>query len=178
MDFSLSAEQQQFQASVRQFVDKEVTPAARDMDEQAQFPHELFKRCANNGYFALRYPEDVGGMGADFITFCLMAEELARGSLALAAAVSMQCLMGTDFVHRYGTEDHQKRLLEPALRGEKIGTIAMTEPAFGSDLGGITTKATPTETGWLISGRKRWHTLATVADFFTVADKTDHEAGF
>lgn len=178
MDFSLSEEQRHFQTSVRQFVDKEVAPAAREMDERAEFPHELFKRCANNGYFALRYPESVGGMDADFITFCLMAEELARGSLALAAAVSMQCLMGTDFVHRFGTEDHKKRLLEPALRGEKIGTIAMTEPDFGSDLGGIATKATPADTGWVISGRKMWITSATVADFFTVAAKTDPEAGF
>jgi alkylation response protein AidB-like acyl-CoA dehydrogenase len=117
-------------------------------------------------------------MGADFTTFCLMAEEMARGSLSLAAAVSMQCLMGTDFVYRFGSDDHKSRLLAPALRGEKIGTIAMTEPDFGSDLGGITTRATRAGDGWLLSGRKMWITSATVADFFTVAAKTDPDAGF
>ncbi len=178
MDFSLSDEQQQFQASVRNFVNKEVVPAAREMDERAEFPHDLFKRCGNNGYFGLRYPESVGGMDADFITFCLMVEELARGSLSLAATVSMQCLMGTDIIHRFGTEDHIERLLKPALLGKKIGTIAMTEPDFGSDLGGITTRAKPTDSGWIISGRKMWITSATVADFFTVAAKTDPDAGF
>ena len=178
MDYSLSEEQARFQQSVTDFVDREVKPEARAIDEQAIFPDQLFKKCAANGYLGLRYPETVGGMGGDFISFCLMVEQLARGSLSLASAVSMQALMGTDFVYRFGTEDHKQRLLEPALRGEKIGTIAMTEPDFGSDLGGITTQAEPVDSGWRISGRKMWITSATVADFFTVAAKTDPEAGF
>jgi len=178
MDFSLSDEQDRLRNSVRAFVEREVMPVARAVDEQGQFPHALFQRCAVNGYLGMRYPESVGGMGADFLTFCLMAEELARGSLSLAAAVSMQALMGTDFVYRFGTEDHKQRLLEPALKGEKIGTIAMTEPDFGSDLGGITTRAERAGSGWRITGRKMWITSATVADFFTVAAKTDPEAGF
>jgi len=178
MDYSLSEEQARFQQSVTDFVDREVKPEARAIDEQAIFPEQLFKKCAANGYLGLRYPETVGGMGGEFISFCLMVEQLARGSLSLASAVSMQALMGTDFVYRFGTEDQKKRLLEPALRGEKIGTIAMTEPDFGSDLGGIATLAMPVESGWRISGRKMWITSATVADFFTVAAKTDPEAGF
>jgi alkylation response protein AidB-like acyl-CoA dehydrogenase len=178
MDFALTEEQDLFRKAVRDFVEREVTPAAREMDERGEFPAALFRRCGELGYFGLRYPESVGGMGADFTTFCLMAEEMARGSLSLAAAVSMQCLMGTDFVYRFGSDDHKSRLLAPALRGEKIGTIAMTEPDFGSDLGGITTRATRTGDGWLLSGRKMWITSATVADFFTVAAKTDPDAGF
>ena len=178
MDFSFSEEQERFRSSVRSFVEREVAPQARDIDEQGQFPHALFRRCAANGYFGMRYPEALGGMGADFLTFCLMVEELAHGSLSLAAAVSMQALMGTEFVHRYGTDDHRTRLLQPALRGEKIGTIAMTEPDFGSDLGGITTRAERTDSGWRITGRKMWITSATIADFFTVAAKTDPQAGF
>ena len=178
MDFSFSEEQERFRSSVRSFVEREVAPQARDIDELGQFPHALFRRCAANGYFGMRYPEALGGMGADFLTFCLMVEELAHGSLSLAAAVSMQALMGTEFVHRYGTDDHRTRLLQPALRGEKIGTIAMTEPDFGSDLGGITTRAERTDSGWRITGRKMWITSATVADFFTVAAKTDPQAGF
>lgn len=178
MDYSLSEEQNRFRQTVKDFVDREVKPAARDVDEEAAFPEKLFKQCAANGYLGLRYPETIGGMGGEFISFCLMVEQLARGSMSLAAAVSMQALMGTDFVYRFGTEDHRQRLLEPALQGQKIGTIAMTEPDFGSDLGGITTLAEPVESGWQISGRKMWITSATVADFFTVAAKTDPEAGF
>ncbi len=178
MNFSLSQEQLLFSDSVRNFVDREVVPAAQEIDEKGEFPHELFQKCAVNGYFGLRYPESVGGMGADFTTYCLMIEELARGSLSLAAAVAMQTLMGTDLVYRFGTPDHHQRLLEPALRGEKIGSIAMTEPDFGSDLGNITTRAIRTGDGWTITGRKMWITSATKADFFTVAAKTDPDAGF
>jgi alkylation response protein AidB-like acyl-CoA dehydrogenase len=178
MNFALAEEQELFRKSVRGFVEKEVAPMAAQLDEQAEFPMALFRRCGQLGYFGLRYPEAVGGLGADFTTFCLMAEEMARGSLSLAAVVSMQCLMGTDFVYRFGTDDHKTLLLAPALRGEKIGTIAMTEPDFGSDLGGITTRAVPADDGWILTGRKMWITSATVADFFTVAAKTDPEAGF
>ena len=178
MDLTLTEEQELFRRSVRDFVEKEVAPAAAELDEQASFPMALFRRCGALGYLGLRYPEAVGGAGADFTTFCLMAEEVARGSLALAAAVSMQGLMGTDFVHRFGTEEHKARLLRPALRGELIGTIAMTEPDFGSDLGGITTRAVRAGADWVLSGRKMWITSATVADFFTVAAKTDPDAGF
>src|SRR3989304_4314417 len=178
MDFSLTEEQELFRKSVRDFVAKEVVPVAREIDERGEFPMTLFRRCGDLGYFGLRYPESAGGLGADFTTFCLMAEEIAGGSLSLAAAVSMQCLMGTDFFFRFGTDDHKKRLLAPALRGEKIGAIAMTEPDFGSDLGGITTRAVRDGGGWVLSGRKMCITSATLADFFTVAAKTDPEAGF
>lgn len=178
MNFALAEEQERFRKSVRDFVEKEVAPVAAQLDERGEFPMALFRRCGALGYFGLRYPEGAGGLGADFTTFCLMAEEIARGSLSLAAAAAMQCLMGTDFVYRFGTDDHKTRLLAPALRGEKIGTIAMTEPDFGSDLGGITTRAVVDGDGWVLTGRKMWITSATVADFFTVAAKTDPEAGF
>jgi len=178
MTLGLTDEHLRFRQSLRDFVDREVAPVARQLDERAEFPWDLFRRCAGNGYLGLRYPESSGGSGADFVTFCLLAEELARGSLSLAAVVAMQGLMGTDFVQRFGTADHRRRLLEPALRGEKIGTIAMTEPDFGSDLGGITTRAEPDGSGWVLRGRKMWITSATVADFFTVAAKTDPDAGF
>ena len=178
MNFALAEEQERFRKSVRDFVEREVAPVAAQLDERGEFPMALFRRCGALGYFGLRYPAAAGGMGADFTTFCLMAEEIARGSLSLAAAAAMQCLMGTDFVYRFGTDDHKTRLLAPALRGEKIGTIAMTEPDFGSDLGGITTRAVKEGEGWVLDGRKMWITSATVADFFTVAAKTDPTAGF
>ncbi|MBW8012398.1 MAG: acyl-CoA dehydrogenase [Chloroflexi bacterium] len=178
MNFSFTEEQQSFRRSVRGFVEKEVLPAAREIDEQAKFPKELFAKCAENGYFGLRYPETIDGMGADFLTYCLMIEEIARGSLSLAAAVAMQSLMGTDLVYRFGTDEHRERLVKPALMGKKIGTIAMTEPDFGSDLGSITTTAKRNQGGWIISGRKMWITSATIADFFTVAAKTNLDAGF
>ncbi len=173
MHFSLSEEQSLLRHSVREFVEREVIPAAREIDERDEFPWALFRKCAELGFFALRYPEDIGGLGADALSFILMIEELARGSLALAAIVGMQCLNGTDILYHLGTKDQKEWLLVPALRGEKIGTIAITEADAGSDIGGITTTAHPHDGGWRINGCKMWITSATVADFFIVAAKTD-----
>lgn len=167
-----------FRRSVADLVDREIVPAAASLDERGEFPEALFKRCGELGYFGIRYPERVGGMGGDMLSFNLMLEELARGSLALAACVAMQGLMGTDFVYRFGTPEHHARLLTPALRGAKIGGIAMTEPNFGSDLAGIQTTAVKDGGEWIINGQKMWVTSASRADFFTVAAKTDPDAGF
>lgn len=178
MDFHLTDEQELFRRAVANFVDREVVPVARELDEREEFPRELFRKVAGLGWLGVRYPEAYGGAGADNLTYNLMCEELARGSMALAATVAMQALMGTDFVHRFGTEEQKQRLLVPALRGEKIGTIAMTEPGAGSDLGGIRTVAERDGDGYVLNGTKLWITSATVADFFTIAAKTDPDAGF
>jgi alkylation response protein AidB-like acyl-CoA dehydrogenase len=116
-------------------------------------------------------------MGGDALTSILMTEELARGSLALASLVGMQGLNGTDLLFHLGTAEHKERLLKPALRGEKIGTIAITEPDAGSDIGGITTHARREGDAWVVNGQKIWITSATVADFFIVAAKTDPALG-
>lgn len=174
----LTEEQAMFRKTVADFVDREVVPVAASIDGAESFPAALFARVAAQGWLGVRYPEAVGGAGGDTTTFLLLCEELARGSLGLAASVAMQCLMGTDFLHRFGTPEQQQRLLQPALRGEKVGVIAMTEPEAGSDLGAMRTVAVADGAGWRISGAKTWITNATRADFFTVAAKTDPAAGF
>jgi alkylation response protein AidB-like acyl-CoA dehydrogenase len=178
MDFRLTEEQAMFRQIVADFVDREVIPVAAELDEREEFPWELFRKIAQQGWLGIRYPEAYGGGEADNTTFNLMCEELARGSLALAATVAMQALMGTDFIYRFGTEAQKERFLVPAIRGEKIGSIAMTEPEAGSDLGGILTTAVRDGDGYRLKGAKMWITSATVADFFTVAAKTDPDAGF
>ncbi len=178
MDFSFSGQQELLRQSIAEFVDQEVVPAAALVDEEGQFPGELFQKAADLGYLGIRYPEEYGGSAGGNVMFSLLCEELARGSMSVAATVSMQCLMGTDFVYRFGTEEQKRRLLVPAIRGEKIGVIAMTEPDAGSDLGAIKTTARREGGDYVLNGRKMWITNASVADFFTVAAKTDREAGF
>ena len=170
-------EQEEFRRAVARFVDAEVVPAAASIDERGEFPRELFTRLGELGYLALRYPEAYGGADADTVTYCLFAEELARGSLSLAAAAAMQSLMGTYFIFKYGSEDLRRRYLVPALRGDKVATFALTEPNAGSDLAGITTRAERRGDGWVLSGTKTWVTNAPVADVLTVAAKTSGERG-
>jgi butyryl-CoA dehydrogenase len=178
VDFSFSEQQELLRRSIAEFVDQEVVPAAARIDEEGQFPEALFQKAADLGYLGIRYPEEYGGSAGDNVMFALLCEELARGSMSVAATVSMQCLMGTDFVYRFGTEEQKQRLLVPAIRGEKIGVIAMTEPDAGSDLGAIKTTARREGGEYVLNGRKMWITNASVADFFTVAAKTDPETGF
>jgi butyryl-CoA dehydrogenase len=102
-------------------------------------------------------------------------QEIARGSMSLAGAVAMQSLMGTKFLHLLGNEDIIERLFKPALRGEKIGAICMTEPNAGSDLDSIATTAKKVEGGYVINGQKTWITSAPVADFFTVFARAGEE---
>jgi alkylation response protein AidB-like acyl-CoA dehydrogenase len=162
---------------VARFVDAEVIPEADGIDARGEFPRALFRRLGQLGYLGLRYPERYGGADADMVTFCLLAEELGRGSMSLAAAAMMQALMGTHFVFRYGSEAQRLEYLVPALRGERIGTFALTEPGAGSDLASIETSAVKDGSHWVLRGTKTWVTSAPVADFLTVGAKTARERG-
>lgn len=178
MDFASSPEHEAFRKSVAGFVTRQVIPRISAMEEQQALDADLFRQVGALGYFGLRYPEKYGGSNADAQMFAILVEELARGYLSLAAAVMMQALMGTDFIYRFGTEEQRQRLLVPAIRGDKIGTIAMTEPDAGSDLGAIKTRAVKDGDGYVLNGVKTWITSATRADFITVAAKTNPDAGF
>ena len=159
------------QETFARFSDEQVAPQAEEIDEAHAFPHALFREIGALGFFRMRYPERIGGLELGMLPFCLACEELSRGSLAVAACCSMQALMGTHFLNELGNEDIVERLLVPALEGEKIGGICMTEPDAGSDLRGMTARARKVEGGWRLNGRKTWVTSAPVADFFTVFAK-------
>jgi len=173
----LTPEQEEFRRSVAKLVDTEIAPVADDIDARGEFPAVLFRRLGALGYFGLRYPERYGGSEADMVTFCLLAEELGRGSMSLAAAAMMQALMGTHFVFKYGGEEQRQRYLVPALRGEKVGAFALTEPGAGSDLGNMQTRARRDGDHWVLHGTKTWVTSAPIADFLTVGAKTSDERG-
>jgi alkylation response protein AidB-like acyl-CoA dehydrogenase len=170
-------EQESFRRAVARFVEAEVAPRADALDAAGEFPRALFDRLGALGYLGLRYPEAYGGAGADMTTYCLFAEEMARGSLSLAAAAAMQSLMGTYFIFTYGSEALRQRYLVPALRGELVTTFALTEPNAGSDLAGLATRAERRGEGWVLRGTKTWVTNAPVADVLTVAAKTSPERG-
>lgn len=174
---AFTAEQEAFRRAVARFVDGEIVPQADAIDERGEFPREPFKRIGAQGWLGLRYPERYGGADADMVSYCLFAEELARGSLSVAAAAAMQSLMGTYFVYKYGSEALRARYLTPALRGDLVATFALTEPNAGSDVAAITTRAERRGDRWVLRGTKTWVTNAPVADMLTVAAKTSGERG-
>jgi len=175
MDFSLNEEQQAIQDAFRRLVDDKIAPRAGEIDRAAVFPRKEFEAVGELGFFGMRYPEEVGGSGQDVVSYCLAVEELARGSLSVAAACTMQSLMGTYFLYRSGDEGIREEFLLPALAGNRVGTICFTEPDAGSDLSAIATRATRDGDDWVVSGQKTWITSAPVADFFTVFAKTSEK---
>lgn len=177
MDFNPKDEEKLFRKVMANFVDKEIMPIAREIDEKEEFPREVFEKVAGLGCYGLRYPKEYGGAGASPTMFFIMCEELARGSMAVAAITAMQCLMGTNFIFKYGTDDHRQRLLIPTIKGEKVAGFALTEPEGGTDLGSISTTAIKDGDEYIINGVKTWITNAPVADFFTVLCLTDKSKG-
>jgi butyryl-CoA dehydrogenase len=175
MDFELSPEQQAIRATFARFCDERIAPQAGTLDAAHEYPRALVGELGALGFFGMRYPEEDGGSGLALSEFCLALEEIARGSMSLAGCAAMQSLMGTKFLHMLGNADIKERLFKPALKGEKIGAICMTEPNAGSDLDGLATSARRVEGGYVLNGQKTWVTAAPVADFFTVFAKAGEE---
>jgi alkylation response protein AidB-like acyl-CoA dehydrogenase len=175
MNFDLTDDQRAIRDAFARFVDEAVVPQAAALDEAHAYPRALMDQLADLGFFGLRYPEEAGGSGLGLIEFALALEEIARGSMSLAGAAAMQSLMGTKFLHMLGGAAITERLFKPALKGEKIGAICMTEPGAGSDLEGIATRARKVDGGYVLDGRKTWITAAPVADFFTVFARAGEE---
>ena len=177
MDFTFTEEQEFFRQTVRDAVKQLILPRVAELDEKEEFPWDLWKEFAGLGYLGLRHEEKYGGMATDTLSQMIFYEELARGSCGFAMSVIMQILMGTFFIARFGNEDIKQRILVPAIRGEKIGTICFTEDQSGSDLAGTRTLAARMDGGWRINGRKQWITNAPIADFATVMATVDPKLG-
>ncbi len=159
--------------SIARFVDEEVIPQAQELDEKGEFPMELFRQVGRMGVFGIRYPKKGGGAGGNNTLYCIICEELARGLMSLAAVTAMQCLMGTNFLFHFGTDELREKYFLPAMRGEKIACFCLTEPEAGSDLGAVSTSAVKGDGGYIINGMKTWVTNGPMADFFTVLCQTD-----
>ncbi len=175
MDFALSEEQQAVRDTFARFADERIAPQAAALDEAHKYPRDLVRELCELGFAGMRYSESEGGSGVDLLTFALALEEIARGSMSVAGCIAMQSLMGTKFLAMLGNEDIRERLFKPALKGEKIGAICMTEPDAGSNLGAMTTSARKVDGGYVLNGQKMWVTAAPVADFFTVFAKAGEE---
>lgn len=175
MDFTLSDEQQAVRDTFARFSDERIAPVAAALDDAHEYPRDLVRELCALGFAGMRYPEEDGGSGADLMTFCLALEEVARGSMSVAGCIAMQSLMGTRFLQMLGNADIKARLFAPALNGDRIGAICMTEPDAGSNLGAMSTTARKADGGYLLNGQKMWVTAAPLADFFTVFAKAGED---
>ncbi|MGH9024876.1 MAG: acyl-CoA dehydrogenase family protein [Acidimicrobiia bacterium] len=171
-------EHEELRQAVRRFVDKEISPHVDEWEEAGYFPDWVFRRCGELGFLGLHYPERWGGGGGDLTAGLVFLEELARcGCGAVPMAVSVQTDMCTPVIAEFGTDDQRERYLRPAIIGDKIGAIAITEPDAGSDVAAITTRAERDGDTWIVTGRKMYITNGVRADFLTLVTQTKPESG-
>jgi acyl-CoA dehydrogenase len=171
-------EHEQLRESIRRFVAAELRPHAREWEDACWFPNEVFHRMAELGLLGLKYPEELGGQGGDHVHDAVLCEELAwSGSGGLAAGIGAHVGIATPPVFAFGTEDQKRRFLAPAIRGELIGALGITEPDAGSDVAGLRTSARRVDGGWVVNGSKTFITNGVRADFVVTAVKTTEQGG-
>ena len=179
MDLDLAPEQQDFQKTVRAFVDDAIRPNAERWDEEGELPMEAVKQMAELGLFGLPFPEEYGGSGADFLTLCLAIEELARVDSSLAITLEAAVGLGAMPIYRFGTEEQKQKWLPQLASGDALAGFGLTEPEAGSDAGGTRTTAKLADGEWVINGSKSFITNSgtPITSFVTVTAITDQQNG-
>jgi citronellyl-CoA dehydrogenase len=175
-----TAEHEALRASVRDLVDREINPRVDEWEGAGRFPaHELFPRLAKIGLLGLEYDPAYGGEGADHSFTVVAGEELGRidcGGVPMGIAVQMA--MSTPSLHRYGSHELKQRFLAPAIRGEMVSSIAVTEPDAGSDVAALRTRAERDGDEWVINGSKLYITNGAQADWICLLARTSGEGGY
>ncbi|MEM7331782.1 MAG: acyl-CoA dehydrogenase family protein [Chloroflexota bacterium] len=160
---------------IRRFVEQEVNPHVDEWEEARIFPaHDLFGKMGELGLLGLMYEEAYGGGGMDYWYEAVLLEEIGRikcGGVPMAIAVQND--MATPALAEHGTLEQKEKFLKPAISGEAVFSIAVSEPDAGSDVAGITTTATDDGDHWVINGSKMWITNGTQADYLTLLARTD-----
>lgn len=177
--FIFTEEHERLRESIARFVAKELAPHAEEWEETT-FPDSVIQRMGELGFLGLSVPEQYGGQGGDYYANLVLAEEIAGarcGGLAMGVAVHTD--MATPPILAFGTEQQKQAYLTPAMRGEKIACIGITEPDAGSDVAGIKTRAVRDGDEWVINGSKTYITNGLRADYIVLMTKTgDADAGY
>jgi citronellyl-CoA dehydrogenase len=174
-----SSEHQAFRATVRKFIQTELAPRAREFDEMGRPDKAIFRRLGEMGLLGIRYDAKYGGQGLDYSYHAVFLEELTlcdNGGVAMG--ISVQTDMATPALARFGSEALKEKYLVPAIRGEHVAAVAVTEPAAGSDVAGIKTRAVRDGDHWVINGSKMFITNTANADWFCLLAVTDPDAGY
>lgn len=169
----LNEEHKLLRDSVRRFVEAEIVPNIEEWEEQKDIPRSLFKRVGELGYFGMRYPERYGGGEADFFSTIVLCEELGRSqSLGVANSLMTHSEMAAHFINVHGTEEQKNEYLKPAIAGENILCLGITEPNAGSDVAAIETMAVKDGDHYVINGSKMFITNGSFADTMVLAVRT------
>jgi acyl-CoA dehydrogenase len=171
-------ELEDFRLVVRRWIENELAPHAREWEDARWFPDDVFVKLAAQGYLGLKYPKEYGGEGGGYLADAVFTEELSRcGSGGVAAGIGAHIGIATPPVWKFGTEEQKQRYLVPAIRGEKIAALAITEPDAGSDVAALRAYARPVDGGYVLNGSKMFITNGVRAHFYVTAVKTTQDGG-
>ena len=165
--------------TIRRFVSTEIAPHVDEWEEAREFPRELYERCGELGFLGLKYPTELGGQGGDYVHDAVWIEELSGSGASggVAAGLGAHVGIATPPIFNFGTPEQHQRWLVPAIRGEKVCALGITEPGAGSDVASIKTFARKVDGGYVVNGSKTFITNGVRADLLVCAVKTTESGG-
>ncbi|WP_347354073.1 acyl-CoA dehydrogenase family protein [Intrasporangium sp.] len=168
----LTEEQTELLSLVRQFVDEQILPVATELEHRDEYPQAIVEQMKQMGIFGLMIPQEYGGLGESLLTYALTVEEIARGWMSVSGIINTHFIVAY-LLLQHGTEEQKRRYLPRMATGEIRGAFSMSEPALGSDVAAIRTKAVRDEDEWVITGQKMWLTNGGTANLVAVLVRTD-----
>jgi alkylation response protein AidB-like acyl-CoA dehydrogenase len=172
VDLSLNEDQKSFKQLAREFLDKEVVPHRAEWDRAESVDTSIIPRLGEIGFFGLTIPEEYGGLGGDYITYCIGMEELGRADSSVRGIVSVSMGLVGKVILSHGTEEQKQQWLPGIAAGTALGCFGLTEPDTGSDAGNLTTRAVRDGDDYVINGSKIFITNGTWADVCLVFART------
>ncbi len=177
MNFDLTDDHIMMRKMVRDFAEAEVQPGAEERDENEEFPMELWKKCGQLGLAGITFPEEFGGVGADYLSYAITVEELSRVDASLGVTISAHSSLCGNPIYLFGTEEQKKKYLTPLATGEKLGAFGLTESMAGSDAKGTRTTAVLEGEEYVINGSKIFITNGYYADTYVITAQMDKSKG-
>ncbi len=174
MDFSLSEEHARLRHQVADFASQEIAPLAQIVDRTGQIPPEIIQKGAEMGLFGIPFPKSYGGKDLGYLGLVIAIEEIARVCASTALVVASHTSLAAEAIRLFGSPEQKEEFLVPLIQGKFLGAFAVTEPGAGSDMAGITTRATLSNGNWVINGRKTFITNADVAGVVVVSAVTEN----
>ncbi|HEU5011396.1 MAG TPA: acyl-CoA dehydrogenase family protein, partial [Roseiflexaceae bacterium] len=177
MEYQLSEDHQMLRQAIREFVNKEIAPIARAIDEEERVPFETLKKIGELGFLGIPFPEEYGGIDMGIVGYCVLMEELNRKCASHGTIIGAHVQLAATSIYLAGNEQQKDTYLRPLISGEKWGAWALTEPNAGSDAAHLRTMATQKGDEWVLNGSKMWITNSSFADILVVFARTEPEAG-
>lgn len=177
MDFNLTEEHQLIRQVVREFSDRYVCPIADEVDQKPRFPAETIKQLAEQDLMGIPYPAEYGGGGADYLSYIIVLEELARACTTTAFTLQCHTSLAEFPLFKFGTEEQKKKYLTPLCKGEMLGSFALTEPETVIDETAETTTSVPDGNEWVLNGSRIFIANALLAGVVIVFAMTDKSRG-